>query len=88
MNNNKLFIVEFGEPQVGLSSFLFIPEPAVYVIAKDYNDAATKALLYVEDKQKNEPKKIFGEDGSLNNDILNKKEFKVKAVKFAGEVIW
>ena len=55
MNNNKLFIVEFGEPQVGLSSFSFIPEPAVYVIAKDYNDAATKAIQYAENIEKNEP---------------------------------
>lgn len=83
----KLFIVEFGEPQVSLSPFSFVPEPAVFVIAEDYNDAVNKALNYVKTKESSEPKKIFTEDGSLNNNILSKKEYKVKAVKFAGEVI-
>lgn len=83
----NLFIVEFGEPQVTLNSFSLMPEPAVFVIANDYNDAVNKALEYVRNKENNEPKKVLNDDGSLNNNLLNKKDFKVKAVKFAGEVI-
>jgi hypothetical protein len=87
MNCKNLYIVEFGEPQVTLNAFSFNAEPAVFVIANDYNDAVRKALAYVKNKEFNEPKNILTEDGSLNNNIINKREFKVKAVKFAGEVI-
>ena len=85
--SRKLFIVEFGEPHVGMS-FSLAPEPSVFVVAKDYNEAAAKALEHIKNKVNNEPKSIFTEDGSLRNDLLNKKELNVKAVRYAGEVIW
>lgn len=55
----NLFIVEFGEPQVTLSPFSFMPEPAVFVIADDYNDAVIKALQYVKNRDSIEPKKYL-----------------------------
>jgi len=86
--NKKLFIVEFGEPQISMT-FSFAPEPSVFVVAEDYNEAAAKALKYVKNKEISEPKNIFTEDGSLKKDVVSgKKEYNVKAVRYAGEVIW
>lgn len=93
MEGKKLFLVEFGEPQVGFGGFSFNVEPSIFVIARDYNEAANKAMAYVENKQKNgESRSVLTEDGSLDNAFLNpnrkEKEFKIRAIKFAGDVIW
>jgi hypothetical protein len=79
--------VEFGESPATLSIYSLTPELAVFVIADDFNDAADKALEYVRNKENNKPKKLLTDDGSLNYNLLNKNEFKVKTVKFAGDVI-
>lgn len=86
MNKKKLFIVEFGEPQNAYST-----ELSVYVIAQDYNEAANKATLYADNKRNEEDKvkNLFTDDGSLTNFAkTERKPLQVKAVKFAGDVIW
>jgi hypothetical protein len=90
MSDKKLFIVEFGEPSVsGFLSLRFGPKP-IYVIAKDYNEAATKAQLYMEAKKANmPPKSILDFDGSLNNTKEEEEEIKIVAVRLASdEIIW
>lgn len=92
MEEKKLFLVEFGEPDIAYNKFSMNYEPAIFVIARDYNEAANKAMIYIESKQKTEESRsVLTEDGSLNNAFLNsnKKEKKpeIRAIKFAGEVI-
>lgn len=91
MTEKKLFLVEFGEPEVpDVMSFRFGGPRPVYVVANDYNEAANKAMLYMEAKKDTMPKKsIIGEDGSLNNLNERKEEIKVIAVRLASdEIIW
>lgn len=84
MENKKLFIVEFGEPS---SSFTYSQQQPIYVVAIDYNDAAEKALAYVEYKKTINPKKILTHDGSLNNET--DEVVKIKGIKIASEeVVW
>jgi len=84
MENKKLFIVEFGEPSY--SSYSYSQQP-IYVVAMDYNDAAEKALAYVEYKKTINPKKILTNDGSLNNET--DEVVKIKGIKIASEeVVW
>lgn len=90
MKDKKLFIVEFGAPDV-IHSWSVCKQDPVFVVAKDYNEAANKAMMYIEYKEKNKPEKsIISYDGSLdlskddNNDMI-----KIKAIKLATEeVIW
>lgn len=86
MKEKKLFIVEFGEPNIGMFTS---KQSSVFVIANDYNEAASKALIYEENKRNLEKSKnILTGDGSLNRDVLNNDEIKISAIKFAGEVIF
>jgi hypothetical protein len=91
VKDKKLFIVEFGRPELGFGSmfgFASNVQQPVYVIASDYNEAAEKALAYVEYKRKTTPRNILTDDGSLNP-IKDDDEIKVKAVKLAAdEIIW
>jgi hypothetical protein len=92
MEDKKLFIVEFGKPEHGMSmSFMDFHrnQPPVYVIAKDYNEAASKGLAYAEYKKQNTPQKnVIDSDGSLNN-FDDDDEIKVKAVRLAAEeIVW
>lgn len=92
MEDKKLFIVEFGKPEHGMSlPFMnFHTQPPVYVIAKDYNEAASKGLAYAEYKKQNTPQKsVLDSDGSLNNLDEKDEEIKVKAVRLAAEeIVW
>ncbi len=94
MKDKKLFIVEFGKPELGFGSmFGFdsnIQQP-VYVVANDYNEAASKALAYAQYKKENAPtKSVIGLDGSLRPTNNNEnEEIRVRSVKLASEeVIW
>ena len=70
MGMNKLFYIEFGEPQ---QSHMFSfggggsgVQP-IYVVANDYQQASDKATLYLENYLKNDPEatSILDGDGSL-----------------------
>ena len=91
MSEKKLFIVEFGEPTMpNFMNFRFGGPKPIYVIAKDYNEAANKAMLYMEAKRDSMPKKpVIDLDGSLNNRTEIDEEIKIVAVKLASEeIIW
>ena len=91
MEEKKLFYVEFGEPRAsGFMSFSFgNPTPPVYVIARDYNEAASKALSYAEYKRTIAPKKsVLTPDGSLSNHA-EEEELKIRSISVASEdVVW
>lgn len=90
-NDKKLFIVEFGEPTMpNFMSFRFGGPKPVYVIARDYNEAADKAEIYMETKKASMPKKpVIDLDGSLNNRTEIDDEIKIVAVRLASEeIIW
>ena len=79
MEEKKLFYVEFGEPKVRMSfSSLFNSIQPVFVVAKDYNEAAEKALAYIEYKRSIEPKRSV-----LTSDV------RIRSVSIASEdVVW
>lgn len=80
---HKLFIVGFGEPQ-GDSGWITIggSNKPVYVIAKDYNEAANKAMEWAENKK--ETASVITSDGSLN---LSKNEIKINSIKICCDEI-
>ena len=80
MNDKKLFIVEFGKPDV-ISSFSFIrtEQPPVFVLACSYDEAVEKAIIHVESNA--EPKSVIGPDGSLLN--LDHEPLTIKSVRLA-----
>lgn len=95
MEEKKLFIVEFGEPDVigGFWSGCHHSQSPLFVVAKDYNEAANKALAYVEYKKTITPKPkkdVLTSDGSLNNFWDETEEnIKIRLIKLASEeVVW
>jgi hypothetical protein len=96
MNKNaKLFIVEFGSPDIGGGSLLgfFGSQKPLYVVATSYDEAAKKALIYVEAKnaelEEDKPKSVVAPDGSLRLNYDDEIELKVKAVRLAcDEIVW
>ena len=93
MEDKKLFIVEFGKPEQAMSlPFMEFHrnQPPVYVVAKDYNEAASKGLAYAEYKREHMPQKsILDSDGSLNNIEEKNEVIKVRAVRLAAEeIVW
>jgi hypothetical protein len=92
MEKKLLFYVEFGEPRLRGLSFTFGGSQApVFVVAKDYNEAAEKALAYVEYKNSDDGNKrsILTADGSLDNSVLDKEDIKIKSISIASEdIVW
>ena len=91
MEEKKLFYVEFGEPKVRMSfSSLFNSIQPVFVVAKDYNEAAEKALAYIEYKRSIEPKRsVLTSDGSLNRHMDEEEDVRIRSVSIASEdVVW
>lgn len=82
--NSKLFYVEFGEPDFeGFSIFTGkYTQLPLFVIAKSYDEAVSKALLHVETTQ--ESGSVISSDGSLD---LNKDEIKIKSIRLASDEI-
>ena len=84
--DKKLYVVEFGRPS-GNDNWIIISgsnQGPVFVVARSYDEAATKALNYVEENSSK--KSILDSDGSLK---MNEEELKVKAVKLASDfIIW
>lgn len=76
----KLFLVKFGKPTIenvfgGGSS-----QDPVFVLAKDYDEAAKKAEAWVEENFEN--KGVVAEDGSLNVDM---NQNRIKSVEIASD---
>jgi len=94
MKEKKLYYVEFGEPRPagGFMSFQLSGNllSSVYVVANDYNEAASKAKAYGECKQAfNLKSNIFTEDGSLKNNSNENQEIKIRAITIVSDdVIW
>jgi hypothetical protein len=91
ITEKKLFIVEFGEPKLpNFTNFRSSNLKPIYVIARDFNEAANKAVLYMEAKKQCGIKKpVIDSDGSLNNRTEIDYEIKVESVKLAAEeIIW
>lgn len=84
---HKLFIVEFGKPDVGSFSFYTPAHAPIYIIAKSYDDAASKATVYIEEEVAENKQSVIGPDGSLN--IQTDAEYKstIKAIKLASNRI-
>jgi hypothetical protein len=90
MELKKLYFVEFGDPDFTASyNWDSKPHCPMFVVAKDYNEAASKALVFIEYEPK-PIRKIINLDGDLNPiEEREIKEIKIKAVKLASEnVIW
>lgn len=89
MENKKLFIVEFGTNRRQPRRFFGEEESdSIYVIAKDYNEAANKATVYAESKLKKH-KSLLTSDGSLNLEQIEEGPPQVIGVRLAGEeIIW
>jgi len=103
MKEKKLFFVDFGMGEsrgVKISPFRGIvcddddTESSVFVVASDYNEAAEKALAYVEYKKSIEngkKKSVLTPDGSLNNWVNDKEKdaIKIKSIGIVDEdVVW
>jgi hypothetical protein len=89
MKDKKLFVVEFGRPEIGFNMFSISAHPPIYVVANDYNEAAEKALAYAEYKRTTTPRNILTDDGSLNPNNGKDEEIKIKAIRLASEeIIW
>lgn len=88
MSEKKLFVVEFGEPQVqtmfSLGGSSIKP---IYVIANDYNGASIKASMYLKEHLQTNPQSILDGDGSLKTS--KPAEIQIIAVKLlSDELIW
>lgn len=85
--NNKLFIVEFGKPDMGsYISFGGGGQRPLYVIAKTYDEAAQKGLEYA--IMKTQSLSVVSYDGSIVTP-KNEEEIMVKSVRLAcEEIVW
>lgn len=86
MEGYKIFLVEFGKPD--LSNFVSFGrgQDPVFVLAKDYNEASKKALLFAEERLKTQKSNsILDSDGSLILD--NADNLQVKSVKIVSNEI-
>jgi len=72
MKERKVFIAEIGTENsrsFGSSSFMIggAPPETILIVADDYNEAANKAELYLENLPIDEKQSILDGDGSLKN---------------------
>jgi len=88
MENRKIFIVEFAGTETG--PWNYCDQKPIFVVAKDYNEAASKAMMYLEWKKENKPKKkVVDDEGSLLFNPREEENYKVIGVKIAGdEIVW
>lgn len=87
MDDNKLFIVEFGDPNT-TNAFPFGGRCAIkpiYVIAKDYSGASGKGMLFLQKYLETDKSTIFDNDGSLAN--TKPEEVTIVAVKLLSDTI-
>lgn len=85
VENLKLFVVEFGQPDLGNYISFGGKQKPLFVMAKNYNEAAEKAMTFAESRAENQS--VVGYDGSLN--ISPDDELKIKSVKLAcDEIVW
>lgn len=96
MEEKNLFLIEFGEGMQRQSGFMSMNGPSVkpiYVVARDYNEAAKKASYYLETKleelQEKETEDVITGDGSLKiGPPPVPEEIKIIGLKHISEVIW
>lgn len=75
----NLYEIDFNDNK-GVFSW-GVTRSSIYVIAESYEQAAVKAMLYLESK----PKQIIDEDGSLQQEA----KLAIKAIRLiSDEVIW
>jgi hypothetical protein len=92
MSSNKLFFVEFGQPQ---ESHMFSfggsggSVKPIYVVANDYTGASIKANQYLQNYLAKNPENqsILDSDGSLRNNILKSEKIQIIAVKLLSDEI-
>ena len=83
----KIFLVEFGKPD--LSSYVSFgqKQDPVFVVAKSFDEASQKAFVYAENRLNNEKSKsILDSDGSLRLDTTEV-ELQIKSVKIVSNEI-
>lgn len=81
---SKLFIVEFGNPDTGNYISFGSSQKPLFVIAKNYDEAAEKATNWIEVKKTTAS--VLTSDGDLR---INTDELKIKAIKLAcEELVW
>lgn len=92
MNEQKLFCVEFGEPNE--QNFMGFPsgnnEKPIFVIARNYNEASIKASNYLKNNKTENSESIFTADGSLKNDVKKSKQIvaiQIVAIKLISDNI-
>jgi hypothetical protein len=85
-SDKKLYVVEFGRPS-GNDNWIVISgsrQGPVYVVARTYDEAAQKAIDYLEANTTKQS--VLDSDGSLK---MNQEELRVNAVKLASDfIIW
>lgn len=81
--NNKLFLVKFGKPNVGSGMFSGSSSTGpLFVIAESYDEARWKAIEYIE-KHATEGISVIDSDGSLKKSD----EMNVRSVELATDII-
>jgi len=77
----KIFLVEFGKPDLGSYVSFGQKQDPVFVVAKSFDEASQKAFVYAENRLNNEKSKsILDSDGSLRLDTTEV-ELQIKSVK-------
>lgn len=89
MKNSNLYLVEFGDPDI-TTSWVSSKYPPAYVVAKNYNEAASKGSLWLEYKlSENKKGGILDADGSIDRSKIEYEIPTVKSVKLVcTEVVW
>ena len=86
--NKDMYVIEIGRERANRSSFFAPPVKLIYVIATSYNNAAKKAMVYIEAAEQNTAPVTFNKEGDLN---LKEDEgdLKIKSISlFSDELIW
>ncbi len=81
-NQNKIFIVEFGKPDMGNYISLGSSRNSLFVIAESYEKAFQKAIVYAESQD--ETQSVIDEDGSLR---LRDDNYQIKSIKMVSDII-
>ena len=85
--NLKIFLVEFGKPDLSSYGSFGQKQDPVFVLAKNFDEASQKAFLYAENRLNNEKSKsILDSDGSLILDATEV-ELQIKSVKIVSNEI-
>lgn len=85
--NLKIYLVEFGKPDLNNYSSYGMKQEPVFVLANNFDEASKKAFIYAENKLNNDKSKsILDSDGSLRLDTTEI-ELQIKSVKIVSNEI-